>query len=109
MTCQAATGSTNPLISTLPRSRYSNWDPAIVLVPCDKAVQAGNGLVNAAPVTGDDCTEIFGIELRGERGRSDQVAKQDRQLTAFDRARAPCCRCPRACSHAQFAPAVSTK
>src|SRR6267154_6045579 len=73
----------------------------------DKAVEAGNGFSNAAPVAGDDCAEVFGIEPRGERGRSDQVTKQDRKLPALDRARVPCRWYHRGRIHAQFGPAVA--
>jgi hypothetical protein len=50
---------------------------AVAMMSRDKAVQAGNGFANAAPVAGDDCAGVLGIEPRGERSRSDQVAKQD--------------------------------
>ena len=51
---------------------------AVAMMPRDKAVEAGNGFSNAAPVAGDDGAEVFGIETRRERSRSDQVAKQHR-------------------------------
>ena len=62
---------------------------AVAMMSRDKAVEAGNGFGNAAPVAGDDCAKIFGIEPRGERSRSDQVTKQHRKLPALDRARSP--------------------
>jgi hypothetical protein len=49
---------------------------AVTMVPRDKAVEAGNGLSNAASVAGDDGAEVFGIEPRGERRRSDQVCRR---------------------------------
>jgi hypothetical protein len=107
---QRKTGLNGALRVVFVRVRIAEEDyRAVAMVPCDKAVQAGNGFVDAAPVARDDCSEIFGIELRGERGRSDEIAEQDRQLTALDWARAPRSRCPRARSHAQFCPAVSAK
>src|SRR5450631_3083405 len=77
------------------------------MMPRDKAVEAGNGFGNAAPVAGDDGAEVFGIEPRGERSRSDQVTKQYRKLPALDRARVPCRRYHRERIHAQFGPAVA--
>jgi len=79
------------------------------MMPRDKAVEAGNGFGNAAPVAGDDGAEVFGIEPRGERSRSDQVTKQYRKLPALDRARVPCRRYHRERIHAQFGPAVAAK
>jgi hypothetical protein len=75
----------------------------------DKAVEAGDGFSNAAPVAGDDCAEVFGIEPRGERSRSNQVTKQDRKLPALDRARVRCCRYHRGRILAQVGPAVAAK
>jgi hypothetical protein len=43
----------------------------VAMMPRDKAVEARNGFSNAAPVVGDDYAEVFGIEPRGERSRSD--------------------------------------
>ena len=75
----------------------------------DKAVEPGNGFSNAAPVAGDNRAEVFGIEPRGERSRSDEVAKQYRELPALDRARVPCRRHHRGKIHAQSGPAVAAK
>ena len=75
----------------------------------DKAVEAGNGFSNTAPVACDDCAKIFGIESRGKRRRSDQVAKQHRKLATLDRARVPWHRRHRGRTRAQFAPAVAAK
>ena len=82
---------------------------AVAMMPRDKAVEAGNGFSNAASVAGDDCAEIFGIEPRGKRRRSDQVAKQYRKLPALDRARVRCRRYQRGRIHAQSGPAVAAK
>src|SRR5207253_9180402 len=57
---------------------------AVAMMSRDKAVQAGNGFGNAAPVAGDDCTEVLRIEPRGERRRSDLVAEQDCKLPALE-------------------------
>ena len=35
----------------------------VAMMPRDKAVEAGNGFSNTAPVAGDDCAKIFGIEF----------------------------------------------
>src|SRR3984893_6265689 len=79
------------------------------MMPRDKAVEAGNGFSNAAPVAGDDCAEVFGIEPRGQRSRSDQVTKQYRKLPALDRARVRCRRYHRGRIHAQFGPAIAAE
>ena len=81
----------------------------VAMMSRDKAVEAANGFSNAAPVAGDDCAEVFGIEPRGERNRSDQVAKQYRKLPALDRSRVRCRRHHRGRIHAQFGSAVAAK
>src|SRR6267154_5313759 len=81
----------------------------VAMMSRDKAVEAGNGFSNAAPVAGDDCAEVFRIEPRGERRRSDQVTKQDRQLPALDRARVQRCQYHRGGILAQAGPAVAAK
>ena len=81
----------------------------VAMMSRDKAVEAGNGFSNAAPVAGDDCAEVFGIEPRGQRSRSDQVTKQYRKLAAFDRARVPCRRYHRGRIQEKFGPAVAAK
>nr|WP_244608074.1 hypothetical protein [Bradyrhizobium algeriense] len=81
----------------------------VAMMSRDKAVEAGNGFSNTAPVVGDDGAEVFRIEPRGERSRSDQVAKQYRKLPALDRARVPGRRCRCGRIHAQSGSAVAAK
>ena len=56
---------------------------AVAHVPRYEAVGVRDNPRHRAVIRGDDIAQILGIELRRERGRSDQVAEHHRELTAF--------------------------
>jgi len=56
---------------------------AVAHVAGDKPAKALDNLCDAAMVGADDPAQILGIEPRGKLGRTDQIAKHHRQLTAF--------------------------
>ncbi len=56
---------------------------AIAHVVGDKAAKPGNRLGDRAVVRTDELTKFFRIELGRQRGRSNQIVKQDCQLPAF--------------------------
>src|SRR5215472_7510802 len=63
------------------RSRIAEIDENTVAhVFRDKAVERVDSVGDHATIGGDDLTQIFGIEPRGELCRSDQVAEHYRQL-----------------------------
>ena len=52
-------------------------------VPGDKTTSSGDEIAAAAVVRADDLVHVLGVELRRERGRADEVAEHDRELTAL--------------------------
>nr|WP_246738078.1 hypothetical protein [Bradyrhizobium sp. CCBAU 051011] len=85
---QCETGLNGALRVVLVRVRIAKtYDRAVPMMSRDKAVEAGNGFSNAAPVAGNDCAEVFGIEPRGKFSRPDQITKQYGKLPALDRPR----------------------
>ena len=46
----------------------------------DEAIEAANGLGNAAVIRADHVAQVLGIEARGERRRADEIAKHHRKL-----------------------------
>jgi hypothetical protein len=49
----------------------------------DKAIEPGDHFGDGAVIGGDDLAQILGIELRGERGRANEVAEHDRELPSL--------------------------
>jgi hypothetical protein len=60
---------------------------AVAHILSDKTAKAGDGVGHAAMVGADDLAQILGIEARGQRRRTDQIADHDGEL-------APLCLAP---------------
>src|SRR5215467_837777 len=66
------------------RSRVAEIDQnAVAHVPTDEAVELGDHPGDGPVICGDDLAQIFGVEARRQRRRADEIAEQDRELTAF--------------------------
>src|SRR5215813_10592337 len=61
---------------------------AIAHVFRDKAVEPRDDLGDGAVIRANDLAQIFGIELRRERGRADEIAEHHRELAALRSERA---------------------
>ena len=76
--------SDGPLGIVLVRSRVAEIDENTVPhVLGDKPVEAPDDIGNGAVIGGDDLVQILGIEPRGERSRTDQIAEHHAELPAL--------------------------
>jgi CHASE2 domain-containing sensor protein len=77
-------GAHRPLGIVLMRLRISEINQhAVAHILGDKAVKAADGVGDAAVVGADDLAQILGIEARGQRRRTNQIAEHHRQLAAL--------------------------
>src|SRR5215472_6730076 len=56
---------------------------AVAHVPGDEAVEPGDYPGDGAVISGDDVTQILGIEPRRQLGRADEIAEHYRELAAL--------------------------
>ena len=61
----------------------------------DMTAHFGDGSGSGIEIGADQVAPLLGIELRGNRGRSDQIAKHDGEISTFTRRRGSICWCKR--------------
>jgi hypothetical protein len=83
-TDQLEPGQDRPLGIVLLRPRVAEIDQyAVAHVFGDEAVEPADRVGDAVVIGGDDLAQILGIELRGQRRRTNQVAEHHRELAAL--------------------------
>ncbi len=77
-------GPHGPLRIIFMRQRVAEVDQqAIAEILRDMPLKAGNHFGAGVLIGPHDLPELFGVKLRRERGRADQITKQHGKLTAF--------------------------
>ena len=77
-------GPHRPLDVVLMRLRVAEiGHDAVAHRPCDEAVKAGDRVGDAAPVSGEDRSEILRVQPRREVGGADEVAEHHRELSSL--------------------------